>query len=446
MTIGPAAAIRAGWRATTPIAALILAAVAVGWHTVVLSAGFLLNNYPFLSPDSYDWILEGVYLTRMLTGAAPASPLPMGRSPVFVLLMMMDAALGQRGWVFAAVSATTLLATGWLLLPHWGRFRYATVVALSGLALVLVAPVNFLRFYVLSDTLCVALSIAAFLLVFRAADQQGKSWLGVTASIATALAGLTQGYGVVAPGVAAAVIGGRAVRHRQGAVARRVALIWLGALGAVVVGRKLWFSFLPHQRQPLQLERLALTTDMTHYYLETWAYLFLPLALPLLTIRIRQLRRVAHSPLTLAAWVTAGVFALLCLAYQWRSTRFTAFFWPFLVLATLRTTGVDVGPPRRGPALAVALAAAVAILQSVVVTPTSYINPALTRQTVAPQRSWLLEFVRSTPADRMDLAARCGSRAALCPAARRLSEGSPYQQELAEYYQRLMLDRDAATD
>ena len=87
-----------------------------------------------------------------------------------------------------------------------------------------------------------------------------------------------------------------------------------------------------------------------------------------------------------------------------------------------------------------------AILQSVVVTPTSYINPALTRQALAPQRSWLLEFVRSTPADRMDLAARCGSRAALCPAARRLSEGSPYQQELAEYYQRLMLDRDAATD
>jgi hypothetical protein len=46
----------------------------------------------------------------------------------------------------------------------------------------------------------------------------------------------------------------------------------------------------------------------------------------------------------------------------------------------------------------------------------------------------------------MDLAARCGSRDAICPAARRLSEGSPYQQELAEYYQRLMLDRDAATD
>jgi hypothetical protein len=370
----------------------------------------------------------------------------MGRSPVFVLLMMMDAALGQRGWVFAAVSAATLLATGWLLIPHWGRFRYATVVALSGLALVLVAPVNFLRFYVLADTLCVALSIAAFLLMFGAADQQAKSWLGVTASVATALAGLTQGYGVVAPGVAAAVIGGRALRHRQGAVSRRVALIWLAALGAVVVGRKLWFSFLPHQRQPLQLERLALTTDMTHYYLETWAYLFLPLALPLLTIRIRQLRRVAQSPLTLAAWVTAGVFALLCLAYQWRSARFTAFFWPFLVLATLRTAGIDVGPPRRAPALAVALAAAMAILQSVVVTPTSYIHPALTRQAVAPQRSWLLQFVRSTPADRMDLAARCGSRAALCPAARRLSEGSPYQQELAQYYQRLILDRGAAPD
>jgi hypothetical protein len=79
MTFGSAAAIRSGWRAI-PIVVLILAAGAAGWHTVVLAAGYLLNNYPFLSPDSYDWILEGVYLTRMLTGSKPATPLPMGRS------------------------------------------------------------------------------------------------------------------------------------------------------------------------------------------------------------------------------------------------------------------------------------------------------------------------------------------------------------------------------
>src|SRR5262249_39599007 len=151
-------------------------------------------------PDSYDWILEGVYVTRMVTGPSPATPLPVGRSPVFVLSMAMDALLGQRGWVFAAVSAATLLGTGWLLLPHWGRFRYATVVALSGLALVLVAPVNYLRFYVLSDTLCVALSIAAFLLMFRAAGEQGGWWPSLAAGAVTALAGLTQGYGVLAPG------------------------------------------------------------------------------------------------------------------------------------------------------------------------------------------------------------------------------------------------------
>jgi hypothetical protein len=439
-------AITSGWRATIPIAVLILAAVVAGWHIVVLASGYLFNNYPFLSPDSYDWILEGVYLTKMVTGPKPATPLPMGRSPVFVLLMTMDAALGQHGWVFALVSATTLLATGWLLLPHWGRFRYPTLVALSGLALLLVAPVNFLRFYVLSDTLCVALSVAAFLLLFRAADEQGGPWPSLAASAATALAGLTQGYGVVAPGIAATVIGVRALRHRKVAVAQRVALIWLGALGAVAVGRQLWFSFLPHRRQPLQLELLALTTDMTRFYVDTWVYLFLPLVLPLMTIRISQLRRAAQDLLTVAAWVTSGVFALLCLAYQWRSARFTFFFWPFLVLATLRTAGTDSGEPRRGPAVAVALGAALAILQSVVVTPTSYVTPALTRQSVALQRSWILEFIRGTPADRMDLAARCGSRAALCPAARPLSDGTRYQQELAQYYQHLMLDRGAAVD
>ena len=212
MTIGPAAAIRARWWAAVPIASLVLAAVAVGWHTVALAAGYLLNNYPFLSPDSYDWILEGVYLTRMLTGPAPATPLPVGRSPVFVLLMAMDAALGQRGWVFAAVSAATLLGTGWLLLPHWGRFRYATAVALSGLVLVLVAPVNFLRFYVLSDTLCVALSIAAFLLMFRASDEQGGSWSSL-------LAGVDDGAGRLDAGLRRPGPGDRGGCHRDARLA-----------------------------------------------------------------------------------------------------------------------------------------------------------------------------------------------------------------------------------
>ena len=193
-----------------------------------------------------------------------------------------------------------------------------------------------------------------------------------------------------------------------------------------MVGRQLWFSFLPHQRQPLQLEFLALTTDMIPFYLETWGYLFLPLTLPLLTIRIRQLRHVARNPLTLAAWVTTGVLALLCIAYQWRSARITAFFWPFLVLAILRTAGVDDGPPRRAPAVAVVLAAAVALLQSTVVTPTSYhqsgSHPAI-RGAAIGAGSWRSSAAR--PADRMDLAARCGSRATLCSAARPLSGGRP---------------------
>ena len=56
--------------------ALLAASLAIGWQIVRTADGFLLNNYPFLSSDSFDWILEGVYLARALTGAWPERPLP----------------------------------------------------------------------------------------------------------------------------------------------------------------------------------------------------------------------------------------------------------------------------------------------------------------------------------------------------------------------------------
>ena len=36
---------------------------------VVLANGDIVNNYPYISPDGFDWYMQGVYLDKVLSGA-----------------------------------------------------------------------------------------------------------------------------------------------------------------------------------------------------------------------------------------------------------------------------------------------------------------------------------------------------------------------------------------
>ena len=437
-----------GHRSAVVVAVLLAVSVAAGWHIVATADGFLLNNYPFFSPDSYDWVVEGAYLVRMLGTAPPAQPLLTGRNPVFVAVMALDALLGQRGLVFAVVSAAAVFATGWMLIGHLGRFRHPTAAAFSFLIIVLLAQVNFLRAYVLADSLCMALTIAAFLATLRAAREAGGwRWVATAAGL-TALAGLTQEYGVFAPGVAGAVAATQALRRGERAVALRMAVIGGAAAVPVVVGYRLWFGFLPHQTRPDHFGLVRMVPDMIPFYLEAWTYTFLPLApLLLVTWRRRIVGRALDDTMTVAAWIVSLAFMILCLLLQWPSNRFTGFFWPILVLALFRTVSARSGEtPRQVVDLAVVLVAAGVLLQTLFVNPAIPQFPYFSTLALDPDRSWLVQFVRARPLDRMELEARCGSRATLCAAARPLAGGSPYQQRISTFYEWLMLDRSGSPD
>lgn len=435
-------------RSSAVVLVLLVVSVAAGWHIIACADGLLINNYPFLSPDSYDWIVEGAYLERMLGAAPPAQPLSTGRNPVFVAVMALDAWFGQRGVVFGVVSAAAVFATGWLLIGHLGRFRHPAAAQLSFLAIVLLAQVNFLRAYVLADSLCLALSVAAFLATLRAVPESG-GWPWVAAAIAfTTAAGLTQEDGVLAPAAACAVAGTKALLRGERAVLWRMATIAAVAAALVVAGYRLWFGFLPHQSRPDHLELLRMAWTLLPFYAEAWTYTFVPLVPLLLAIRWRGiLREVRADTMTAAAWICAVAFLGLCLIYQWRSLRFTGLLWPFLILALFRTVGPrNAGRARLMPDLAAHLAAAAVLVQRLFVNPALPNQPDLRTLTVDSERSWFVQFVRSRPLDRMDLEARCGSRATVCAAARPLAGGSAYQQRISIFYEWLILGRPLPPD
>ncbi len=422
---------------------LLAVSLAVGWHIDTCANGFLLNNYPFLSPDSYDWILEGEYLFRLLSGVPPERPLTRVRNPVFVVLMAADAALGQRGLVFAALTVAVTFATGWLLIRHLGRFRYQAAVQCAFLVIILLAQLNFTKVYVLADGLCVMLSIAAFLATLRAARPASSAWWVAAGAGVTALAGLTAPYGVLAATVAGAVAGTAALRRGERAIAgRMVALIGVAAV-LTRLGYRVWFSSIPHSSEPNPLDILQISTMQLRFYAEAWTYTFLPLAPLVLVIWYRRgRRRDWPDTMTMAAWLVTLSLMVLCLCYRWRSIRFTSFFWPFLILGLFRSVSARGGePPRPGSDRAAVVAAAAVLFQSLFLSPPLLTLPSFNSLALDPSRSWVVQFVRARPLDRMDLAARCGSPATLCAAARPLAGGSPYQQWMAAHYESLMLGR-----
>ena len=442
--IGPAGSGPGPWARPPPVTwALLAASLAIGWQIVRTADGFLLNNYPFLSSDSFDWILEGVYLARALTGAWPERPLPAGRNPVFVAAMTLDALLGQRGIVFAVITATALFAVGWLLVAHIGRFRHQAGAAGAFLVITILAQVNSLQMYVLADLLCLALSVGAFLAVIRLTQAQADPWRWVAgAALLTALAGLTQEYGILPPVAAAAAGGIQALRQGHWGAAWRLAGVVIAAALAVLVGYALWHGFLPHQSRRNPGGYLRLAPGLIRFYLEAWAYVMLPLLPLVVVVRFRTLRDALADTMTMAAGGSALVFMGLCLVYDWPSTRFTSFFWPLLVLALFRIIGGGpeaAAPPRAS--LAVLVAGVLTLLQTLVLTPAVPDVPTFRTLALDLDRSRLVQFVRARPLDRMDLAARCGSRSTLCGEARSLSPATPYQKRIMAFYEWLVLGR-----
>lgn len=64
-----------------------------------LSAADVVNRYPYISPDGFDWYLEGVYLAKILKGVELLPSLPILRPPVFVLINMVDYVAGANGLI-----------------------------------------------------------------------------------------------------------------------------------------------------------------------------------------------------------------------------------------------------------------------------------------------------------------------------------------------------------
>jgi hypothetical protein len=360
---------------------------------VILANGDVVNNYPYISPDGFDWYTQGLYITKLLNGAV-LPELPVLRPPVFVLVTAADNIAGGHGFVLAMVLGIAILSSYYFTLKiidtaNSGQYRnswYLVPLAIG----TTIYPMNFFKPYLLSDGLAVAISLASVHLLVRYDAEHSTRILVISVSVAV-LAGLTQTYALI-PFATACLAG--ALIYYQSNRGKSYSLMWaLFATAAIfALLTFLWRWVIPHASTPQNFELLKLNTNMFGFYFQTWGYYFLPFILFFLIYRRFKFVWSATNLVMIVVTVVLLLMASLCLIYQWPEARFTYYLWPWLMILIFTATRLET---IRGVYLVSTL-----LFLLVLVVPANYWVPSWPSMRVSISHNWVGEYFMAKPTDR----------------------------------------------
>lgn len=435
------------------------------WLMLGMSDGNLFNSYPYISDDGFDWITQGLALNQLVTGA-DTTPWPVLRSPVFVLITLIDQIFGSRGIVVMLVQSVAVAGLASLAISFTRSRGFGSFTAiLVGLATYL-AISSYFHIWILSDSLASCLMAFSAVASIRCLDAYQNASDGALPARSTwagpialaGLAGLTQTYGLIPILVIGGTYTGGAIIGLQ---SRRVILpaVGLAVVSAVIVfgGKMLWEALIPHNRVPAQFGLLKFDFAMLSFYREVWPLYFgamVPTVLVTTYYRIRYGEWPRFSTLALAAVCLA--FAVLSVLYHWADARFTFIYftlaWLTLVsFASPTAPASSEAPPpdaRRpftdGVVTAALSATAIAsICAGIFLTPANYWEPKLGDIRISLHDSWINAARREPPRDRYHLATSCESTRSICPAATYDQPWSPYAEIIFAEYKRRQLVGEA---
>ena len=387
------------WYRFAIIISVAVFAIWFGLRFAGLSNPNLINQYPYLSADSFDWYTEGIYLIEGMRGAS-LPILPVLRPPIFVILCAFDYWSGGSGLVLGAFLALTIFMTFYwamkiLDLANTQSYGFGPILILAlGLT---IYPLNYVKLFLLADGLAVCLSMGAAYLILL--SQTKTLWAGrlfYWASIALAvLASLTQTYAWLMS----------IAQLRSKTITPEILKAMLISVAGYIVITWVWRQSVPHIKTPENFSLIHLSVAMGPYYLQTWGFYLAP---PLATIflllawkKISSQRQVAISglvinyldPLILAISISLlAVFGALCFFYQWPDARFTYYFWPWLLISILVLMN--------GQKLIAFEALAGVMLLMVFMVPSDYWAPQWHSAQFLPRYQWISEYAVTPKAAR----------------------------------------------
>lgn len=426
--------------------------VAIGlalFHAALMSrlwVGDFFNSYHYISDDGFDWITQGVAFNQLITGQDGAS-WPVLRQPVFVMVAALDNIMGNYGFAFLIVQAAAVGVTAYLI----GTFARQQNLAKWSAVTVMLAwyffIFGFYRLWVLSDTLAAALMTASVLMVIKRVDHlDGDTSLGVLVQryvpvvLVTALAGLTQTYGLIPFMVVCGIYTLGALLGRKGAVAiaTPVALA-LAASACVFGGQALWGAIIPHDSVPTQFGLLQLSGAMAGFYFNVWLLVYAPLLPVMVFAGYRKLQtRTWPSLRELALISVVAAFAMLSFIYQWPESRLTFMYFPVVCLAIIALCSRPDAIEQRRESWPLVASAVATIVIGLCVVPGDFWRPNMSQARLDPRGSWLANALRDEPQDRYFLQTMCSGMSDVCSKAVFEAQSSPYRTMMFNEYRRRM--------
>jgi hypothetical protein len=364
----------------------------LGAKFVYLANGDVVNHYPYISPDGFDWYTEGVYLVKLFGGAS-LPELPVLRPPLFVFVTAADYVAGSQGWVLAGILGLSTFYTYYFSLKIVDLVYEVNEKKSSFIVPLLIGttiyPLNFIKPFILADSLAISLSLASVFLIIKYHIESKKYLLVLSIAIAI-FAGTTQTYALIPYFISCFIAFVLNIQKRKNlAIKYFFAIITVTFLFILLSAT--WRFVMPHASTPQNFVLLKFNTNMLDFYLNTWGFYFLPLILFFLIYRGYNFS-IKSNIVVQSSMVIFCIFSLLCFFYQWPEARFTYYLWPWLLILFFSIVRIY---SHRGEFLL-----SIFMFAMVIMVPLNYWIPSLQSVRVSMLNNWVGDYFSATPIDR----------------------------------------------
>lgn len=306
-----------------PFIFVILFSILFANKFIFLTNCDLLNYYPYISPDGFDWYLEGKQLFYPFY-KSPAV-LPVLRPPIFVFMTGLDG-LVVCNLVLAILTAVNIVLF-YIFCVKILRFYIKNIKITTNCFIAIcatIAPINFIRVYILSDTLAVSFFLASIYFSLSFIKNGNKINLGLFFAL---LGGLTQTYALIPFLIILSYYFFKKLDLKLIKYLLFLLLIFL-------IITYYWRLILPHINTPDNFNLISINNNNFNFYLNNFLFFLSPLILLIIFHGINNfsIRLLFLDGLGLVLIV----MTLLLYFYQWQESRFVFYIWPMVVIYCAR--------------------------------------------------------------------------------------------------------------
>jgi hypothetical protein len=309
---------------------VILLSIVFSIKFILLSSGDLINHYPYITPDGFDWYVEGMYISAFINGDA-VGPLNVLRPPFFVFITYLDYVFGGAGYVIGPLIGLTFVVNFYLISALLKNEKLnLNSIKIIILICIFFMPINYIKPYLLADSMAISLSLASFYFLIKHFCSKRQFFL-VIGLLLSILAAITQLYAVI-PSVLVIFYYYCKKMFARKAIFNQEFIYLLSLVIIIFTILYTWRNIIPHNQTPANFSLLKLSTNMFDFYVATWFYFYFPFIVLFLFNKLKI--NILSSKVFLLSFIFV-TFNILIFSYQWPETRFTTYAWYFGLLLFL---------------------------------------------------------------------------------------------------------------